>query len=430
MPNGLLDAGYQGFIFNCKFYTRSCCTHEFRAPELIRSNKCQFHPVNDVFSLGMVIKFLVRKSCDEVKEIKENISRVVGQETYPLFDDENHCSTFDAEFGKLCKSILTIDMKKRPKASQLYKPQSVKGDEISHFYFQQTNVPRWSDARNREVLIKWMKIVCDTLELKEGFVLATILLEKYLSILESKPTSEEYKYIGTACMYISECINYTGNTEMREWIMMSDNTSLKEKINQTITRVLTALEFKVYDYTYDRLIQDTIQSGEVMSKQLFGDKFNHQAALHVALTSSGITCPLQNNKNSLLCVYLQYLQEKTQLEQINTKSHSPITKTIKQKLENFEAAKSDKVYIDDAQKKSVLCKMTTELFDYLLQEDVFQYKEYHKRFLSTMWSKLLEQGPVVVLYDGSKKKWFKNTKKKFRRGFRKYLPDFDFGDCQ
>ena len=227
-----------GFVYLCSKDGINCPNNmiDSLAPENL--NNVFYGPISDIYNLGV------------------------------LFQELSKDMFLDPDLKFIISSMVERDHKKRPPASALIKnfifdqyrkliiPIEIKPLlEIDPNYIR--NHP---DLRSdmREILIDWIYDVSNENidEPALSFVLASTLVDTYLSNVTASVPKNSLQLLGISCIYLAQI--FLCDKFMSEAVLV-DYTANAYTINQLIEQILKVLEvlkYRVYQKTFDREIQN------------------------------------------------------------------------------------------------------------------------------------------------------------------------------
>lgn len=186
------------------------CTEQFAAPELL-NKPSRNGPEADIFSLGMVIRFLVYGILDTVRWIKWQCHQL---KYVPILERYHNQSCFS--FIRKCQSFLQADYRLRPTASKIcewkeLESYKLKNQPIFNQTSEQMDKVIWkADSPfsyvRREKLIKRMCYIVNRFQCYESLVGSIQLLEEYFISKESTLDIEKLDLYGAACIMITTSI--------------------------------------------------------------------------------------------------------------------------------------------------------------------------------------------------------------------------------
>lgn len=274
--NDIKVIDYGSFMFNPLMIEENMCTYSFRAPELqeipektVFLRTCK----SDIFSLGMIIKYIIFGTCDCETSIKKY--EINKYDEYK--SDHNLVSNLiDKDFILLWRKMLKIDPNKRISAKDLF--NSLYFTNIRKTYSKKSsNSPLTSTINTfknrlllknfkntkfldinqemRKILITWMYEVCSEYKIKNCLGLSVHILDLYLS-KNPNISRKKLQCLGCACLILSVGLLIGKDSVFSDYTYMSDNSFTIKKLKNVIKNVLLTLNFNLYYKTFDQHIDN------------------------------------------------------------------------------------------------------------------------------------------------------------------------------
>lgn len=280
----LIDWG--SVCFSKKTRHTCLCTVNYAAPEVLNGG---IHLKSDIFSLGLIIRFLISKKFEHVNVQVGNNSRVF------TVDSTSGFPTHLANLIRKCDHLLQLNPEFRPSASSIYLWDEF--NDIRKEYtcksisYQKDAQNRWERFTNiniasRKRVIYWIANLVNA-NCIEVFTLAVKLFDIYMDTVNDDFPSSKLKLIGIACFILTTCvINDYISTRMKS--IVCNNEYTQREIKDCCWEVFKTLDFKIYQKTF---------TGDMM-------EVNIKVLRHVLSKGSSI------NKNSrdMRKVYNKYLK--------------------------------------------------------------------------------------------------------------------------
>jgi serine/threonine protein kinase len=247
----VIDWGAFSF-FPQKQWTNGC-TEQFAAPELLEK-PAKNGPPADIFSLGMIIRFLVYGTIETMRWIKWNCHTHGKIDILNQRDWSN--SRTDLNFIRKCQSFLEADPKSRSTAAEIcgwkelanYK---VKDPPIYNHSNGKMQKVIWTDnglfstSRRTEII----ELICDTANRFKGkeLIMPSIqLFEEYVLGEGSKSITESnIKLYAGACLMIASCLLDT-SLMLNDFLRLIDPTASCISFYQIFIDILQHFSCEVY----------------------------------------------------------------------------------------------------------------------------------------------------------------------------------------
>lgn len=283
----IIDFGAVHFDYNIiresvshKYFSN--CTYPFSSPEMLsfdNSNviiKPNLSPNHDIFSLGLVVKYILTGSYDDEDE------KIISDSF--LSTDVNLCIKLNLNFEedspiykllknikKLLNKMLVIDSKKRPYAKELIDEElfyEYKKKIISEHIEPEINNPD-SNFQNliylkknsnityeiRSKLVEWIFEVCDHCDFVQIALLATSIFDRFIYKLEN--TTPRYAHIACcSCILLSDSLINNSQISFETIIDITDPKFNIQEIKNILDKILITLDCRVYFRTFDCILRD------------------------------------------------------------------------------------------------------------------------------------------------------------------------------
>jgi serine/threonine protein kinase len=268
---------YGSFSFNPSLVKETLCTYIFCSPECqpgIFDNKnpdTSLTPKLDIFSLGIIIKYIIFNSYDSEQLIKNYY--LTKQKEFKT-DWISIPDKLDKEFIILWRKMLQIDKNDRISASELYNSEYFTtirktyenkeniNKNITTTFLNRSNLKKIKDIkftdiniRMREILIFWLYELSIAFKITEAFGLAINTLDMYL-LKNPEINRDNLQCLGCAVLAISESLLYALDTNLSEYHIMSDKSVKISDLKSMIIKVLQSLNYNIYYYTFDQELND------------------------------------------------------------------------------------------------------------------------------------------------------------------------------
>jgi hypothetical protein len=208
-----------GVCFHPRYQTNNCCTVEFAAPEL-GGRTARNSPAADVFSLGLIIRFLVYARFESERYLQRQCQRLGRVPILDLPEAIDDHALY--RLIRTCQPMLEKDPRKRPSAAVIYAwPQFVQHHhgvnpvpslDTSKCLPDPLPVERWSrfehiKLQDRVDAVTWLHGVIKARYPLEFIVLAVQLMDEYLILHAPRATRlAELKPIVLASYLISHSL--------------------------------------------------------------------------------------------------------------------------------------------------------------------------------------------------------------------------------
>lgn len=285
---------YGTFTFCPSMMRENLCTYVFCAPENQRikikngeerttfKTSCK----QDIFSLGMLIKYILLNKYDSEAMIKQY--EIEKKDEY----ESNYLSVLGivhVDFILLWRQMLKIDPKNRISASSLYKSPYFKKIRNSYeknstneiitnivnlTFKNQQELIKFKDikftdinVKMRKILVHWLYEVADTYHIKQCFGLTIHILDIYLS-KNPDLKKKSLQCLGCVCLCISEGLLTGIDTSLNTYKYISDNSITIDDLKTMIIDVLVKLNYNLYYHTFDQeLYQLNKEKGEIKGEE-------------------------------------------------------------------------------------------------------------------------------------------------------------------
>lgn len=275
--NNIKVIDYGSFMCNPKITEPSFCTHCFCAPELQQINgRTVFNKTckTDIFSLGMVIKYIITGHYDDEETIKEyEINK---------YDEYNSCHTLftyllDKDFILLWRQMLKINPNKRISAKELYNSSYFKNIRELYSDNDITLLPispaiisfknklllkkfkniKFHDINHkmRKILISWMYEVCKSFKTIQCLGLSVHILDLYLS-KNTKLHRNDLQCLGCVCLSLAITILIGRDVLIDDFVYISKKCFTNEEMKTITENVLLLLNYNLYYYTFDQQLDN------------------------------------------------------------------------------------------------------------------------------------------------------------------------------
>jgi serine/threonine protein kinase len=273
---------YGSFSFNPPLIKEILCTYIFCSPECQpgifdnKDPKTSLSPKLDIFSLGIIIKYIIFNHYDEQHLIKSYYLMGTKEFTSNYLEAP---SSIDKEFISLWRKMLKMNQTDRISASELYHSEyftkirkSYKNNENKEnkenkdlinknmitTFLNRSNLDKLKDIKFRDINLKmrqifiyWLYELSIEFKINEVLGLAIHILDIYLSKNIDIDRSD-LQCLGCAVLAISESLIYGLDTNLSEYHIMSDKSVKISSLKKMITNVLQSLNYNLYYYTFDQ----------------------------------------------------------------------------------------------------------------------------------------------------------------------------------
>jgi serine/threonine protein kinase len=220
----IIDWGSICFIPKLKMF--NTCTHSLSAPELLNleiirnpdsryskyylGNIGKYSIKNDIFSLGLVIKYLVYKNYYQPIEI----FKYSRQRNFVPFIVSNsikgsssiNVDDFDIDFLNICQKMLCCDHSKRPTALELWRDKYFDTFRKNDIFVKNIDSIDFSDEliedyetkhkftmKDREKIIQWVYPEIENVKKLHMFTLGIWIFDKFLSLTEEEVLKDDWE---------------------------------------------------------------------------------------------------------------------------------------------------------------------------------------------------------------------------------------------
>jgi len=276
----IIDWGSINFLPKIKIF--NTCTYNFSAPELLdlqiilnpRSlfsrnyvgSLGKFNIKNDIFSLGLIIKFLLSKTIYKPYDIyKYNF------ECYMPFLDtttEWCTSELDPEIIEICQKMLHSDPATRPTAIELWNEKYFDKFRLdSKFYkdIEKTNtddrIDNYDDKykfsiEKRNEVIEWAFKAVSYIKKLYLFTLGIWIFDKFLSLCKEEINDDDLHIIIATCMKTADIILYCYTHDISFWLKRLPGKYGKNQFNKVTNYVVKTINYNIFRKTFDMFIKN------------------------------------------------------------------------------------------------------------------------------------------------------------------------------
>lgn len=236
-----------GFCFlDSKYLSNLLQTAGYQAPEA--KNSKFYGPINDIYALGLSILSLYTN--DSIRNLR--------------YDQILKIQIPDPVLKDILFSMIEPDYKKRKPASELIK------NKVFDKYRSKINIfsikpileikPNYFETQPdlkpvmREILLDWIYDILKSMSRLPTFVLAVRLMDTYLSY--AIVNRKKIQLVGSVCAYLAQIFTYELIVGEEDFVRLSNGAYKLRDFTQSLLEVLKVLEYRVFEKTFDRQIQN------------------------------------------------------------------------------------------------------------------------------------------------------------------------------
>ncbi len=252
----IIDWGGVCFSHSTKLY--ETCTYEFAAPEVLNKPE-NFCIKNDIFSLGLIVKFIIHKTFEDVDDIKNS-----QEESYELYNGPIS-KVLDLDFICLVKTMLIINVDSRISSSEVFNSKYFENFRLDSINIKnilptqiRSNIECYETKMKdvtiqyRKILVQWIFEICQDYDIPRCFSLSVWIMDNYISI--STVTSTEIQAVALAAMIITDSMIYGNKTDIQYFL--GESKIEKDLLTKTIWDIVINLNGNLYCPMFDLYMKD------------------------------------------------------------------------------------------------------------------------------------------------------------------------------